>query len=97
MGDPRARWCVVPSRTNPTGVASRPVYGVDAAFMQILGVLHNLRKRLWLAGDKMPDVGRPPGGIRDAGDAQVLSRGACCACLRRQNAVKPGIQYVLAH
>jgi len=52
---------VVPSRTNPTGVASRPVYGVDAAFMQILGVLHNLRKRLWLAGDKMPDVGRPPG------------------------------------
>jgi hypothetical protein len=36
-----------------------------------------------------------PGGVRDAGDAQVPSRGACCARPRRQNAVKPWIQYVL--
>jgi len=36
-----------------------------------------------------------PGGVREAGDAQVSSRGACCARLRRQNAVKPQIQYVL--
>jgi hypothetical protein len=29
----------------PDGIASRPLYGVDAAFMPLQGVLCNLRKR----------------------------------------------------
>jgi hypothetical protein len=54
---------------------------------------------LMRSGGQGQDAGTPaglPGGVRDAGDAQVLSRGACCARPRQQNAVEPGIQYVLA-
>ncbi len=32
------------------------------------------------------------GGVRDAGDAEVLSRGACCAHPRRPDAVKPPLR-----
>ena len=55
MWDPRARWCVVPSRINPTGSPAAPFYGVDAAFMQLQGVLHNFRKRCGWQGQ---DAGR---------------------------------------
>jgi hypothetical protein len=63
--------------------------------MPLQGVLHNFRKRCdWQGQDARTSVGLP-GGVRDAGDAQVFSRGACCARPGRQNAVKPRIECVL--